>query len=403
MAGLPEIIASDLPYVTEFRRDLHTHPELMYQERRTAARVSEELTRIGVQHQVNLAGGTGVLAYLPATVVDASTKTIAIRADMDALPIVEATGKPYASKTPGVMHACGHDGHTSILLGVTRALASTAERRNHILCVFQPAEEGGAGGRRMCEDGVLNGTVLGTPADAIFGLHCSPHHPLGTLAVREGPMMASTDEFGITIAGHGGHAAMPHTGIDPIVVSAHLILALQTIASRNVDPIQSVVVTVGKIEAGSASNVIPNTCRLVGTIRTLAPDVRALAAKRFREITNQICSAFGATAEIDWRDGYPVTVNEPRATAHFRAVASGVAGAENVTECLPVMGGEDFSFYGHHVPACFYWLGLVPEGATKYPSVHTPDFDFNDDALELGISTMCALALAPLSSDLLGA
>ncbi|MFZ4507953.1 MAG: M20 metallopeptidase family protein [Fimbriimonas sp.] len=392
MSLLTDRIDADLEAITAFRRDLHAHPELMYKETRTSAQVQAALAEAGIEFVPGLAGGTGVLGYIPAT--QGGGKTIAIRADMDALPIFEKTGKPYASETPGVMHACGHDGHTAILLGVGRALAKEPVRPNHVLLVFQPAEEGGAGGRRMCEDGALDGSRIGWAADMIFGLHCSPFTPLGVLATKVGPMMASTDDFVITIAGQGGHAAMPHVGVDPIVVAAHLVLALQTIASRNVDPIESVVVTVGKIEGGTASNIIPHTCKLVGTIRTLDSDVRALAGKRLRELAHSVAASFGATAEIEWRDGYPVTVNDPDATAAFRRIAASVAGAENVQECSPVMGGEDFSFYGHHVPACFYWLGLVPEGVEHYPGVHTPEFDFNDDALSLGIRTMCALALA---------
>jgi amidohydrolase len=373
------------------RQDLHQHPELMYQEHRTAQRVSEHLTEFGIEHRAGLAGGTGVLGYLPATTKSPDqAQTVALRADMDALPILEDTGVPYSSQTPGVMHACGHDGHTAILVG-TAKLLKAQERDRNVLFVFQPAEEGGAGGRRMCEDGVLNGSVLGPKADVMFGLHCAPMVELGSLSSRVGPMMASTDEFTIIVQGKGGHAASPHVTNDPIVVAAHIVTALQTIASRGVDPLESVVVTVGKIEAGAVSNVIPTTVMMLGTIRTLKADVREFAVRRVREIAEQIASAFGATAEMRHKVGYPVTVNDPTAHARVESVATDLVG-ENWGEYPPVMGGEDFSFYGEHVPACFYWLGIAPQGQ-EYAQVHTPFFDFNDDALPIGIEMMSQLAL----------
>ena len=364
----------------------------MYQEHRTAGVVADFLQAHGIERATGLAGGTGVLGFLPATTIPTEeAETIALRADMDALPILENTGCSYSSTTPGVMHACGHDGHTSILLGTAYAL-SKMERPRNVLFVFQPAEEGGAGGRRMCEDGVLNGTVIGAKADIIFGLHCAPMLPVGAAATRLGPMMASTDEFTITVRGQGGHAASPHLTNDPIVVAAYIVTALQTVASRNVDPLESVVVTVGKIEAGTASNVIPNSATLVGTIRTLEAAVRIQAVTRVREIAQQIASAFGATVEFKHKEGYPVTVNNPVAFERLTKVASAELG-DKWGETAPVMGGEDFSFYGHHVPACFYWLGVVPEGVSEYPQVHTPEFNFNDDATPIGINLMTQLAL----------
>jgi amidohydrolase len=386
-----ELLQDAVSTAKALRHDLHQHPELMYQEHRTAKRVSEHLTEFGVEHKSGLAGGTGVLGYLPATTKSPSdAETIALRADMDALPIHENTGVAYSSQTPGVMHACGHDGHTAILVG-TAKLLKQQERDRNVLFVFQPAEEGGAGGRRMCEDGVLDGSVLGTKADIIFGLHCAPMVELGSLSSRVGPMMASTDEFTIIVRGKGGHAAGPHHTNDPIVVAAHIITALQTIASRGVDPLESVVVTVGKIEAGAVSNVIPTTATMVGTIRTLKAEVREFAVKRVSEIASQIASAFGATAEMIHKEGYPVTSNDEVAHSRLTKIAEELVG-DNWGEYPPVMGGEDFSFYGHHVPACFYWLGIVPKGES-YAQVHTPDFDFNDDALPIGIEMMSQLAL----------
>lgn len=394
MSKLDELIAGDLPHITEIRHDLHAHPELGYQEQRTCGVVKQELAAAGIKFVDNLAGGTGVLAYLPATSDPETAPTVALRADMDALPILENTGKPYASQTPGIMHACGHDGHTSVLIGTARALNQTTERKNNVLLIFQPAEEGGAGGRKMCEDGVLCGKVLGNPADVIFGLHGFPMLKVGQMATRTGPLLASADQFVINITGKGGHAAMPHFGVDPIVVASHVVVALQSIASRNVSALDSVVVTIGMVKAGSAHNIIPDTAELIGTLRTLNNDVRRLAQKRIAEIAENIAAAFGAKCEIDMEDGYPVTFNEAGATQRFRSVVGSAFGSGLLAdEIPPVMGGEDFSFYGREVPACFYWLGLLDENQDRYPNLHAPEFDFNDKALPVGIKAMCELAL----------
>jgi amidohydrolase len=394
MSALEEAIARELPEVIEIRHDLHTHPELMYEETRTSEVVQRELKKAGVEFVAGLAGGTGVLGYLPATTNTGKAETVALRADMDALPIEEKTGKSYASKTPGKMHACGHDGHTSVLIGVARVLAKTKDRPNNVLFLFQPAEEGGAGGRRMCEDGALSGKVIGSKADIIFGLHGFPNLDIGQMTTRTGPLLAATNEFEIVVEGKGGHAAAPHTGIDPVVVASHIILGLQTIASRNVDPLESVVVTVAKVHAGTATNVIPNQAVIGGTLRTLTPETRELGCRRIKEIAEQIAAAFGAVAKVDVRDGYPVTHNEPCATDRFRVIAKQVFGDGLCEDCVPVMGGEDFSFYGAHVPACFYFIGVRPKGEDKYPNLHAPDFDFNDDALPVGMRAMCSLALS---------
>lgn len=394
MALKDQIAPSDLQHVTEIRHDLHAHPELGYDEQRTSGVVQRELTAAGVQFVSGLAGGTGVLGYLPATTDPGSAPTVALRADMDALPIEENTGKSYASTVPGKMHACGHDGHTSILIGTARELARTPERPNNVLLVFQPAEEGGAGGRRMCEDGVLAGKVLGKPVDMIFGLHGFPHMKVGQMGTRTGPLLAAADWFTIDVRGKGGHAAMPHLGIDPIIVASHIVTALQSIASRNVSPLDSIVVTIGVIKAGTAHNVIPDVATMVGTLRTLTPETRDLGERRIGEIARSIGAAFGAQVEIDFNRGYPVTHNDAGATAHMRNVLGGIGLWEG--EVPPVMGGEDFSFYGQHVPASFYWLGLMSEGQESYPNLHAAEFDFNDEALPVGIRAMCELALSPL-------
>ncbi|MCA9294449.1 MAG: amidohydrolase [Phycisphaerales bacterium] len=385
------MVADAAKHVTPIRHDLHQHPELMYEESRTSKRVCEELDALGVEYVPGLAGGTGVVAYLPAS--EAGGRTIGLRADMDALPIEEATGVPYTSVHKGVMHACGHDGHTSILLGAARVLKNAPQRKNNIIFVFQPAEEGGAGGRRMCEDGAIDGTRIGTKVDEMYGLHGWTELELGKLSTRNGPLLAATDEFDVTVKGQGGHAAEPHKCLDPVVVSAQIVSALQSIASRRVGPLDSVVLTVASIHAGHAHNVIPDEAKIRGTIRTLLPETRKLAQDEFRRITSGIASAMGASAEIEWHDGYPVTFNHDAPTERFRTIARAAIGDEHVIdEPHPTMGGEDFSYYGAHAPACFYLLGLAPKGQ-KYPRVHTPRFDFNDDAIPLGIEMMVRLGL----------
>jgi len=387
------IPTTELAFLSEFRRDLHTHPELMYEEHRTSSRVSEELSRVGIEHRTGLAGGTGILGRIPATRPGGST--VALRADMDALPILEETGLPYASQSPGVMHACGHDGHTAILLGAARALHQMVERPNETLLLFQPAEEGGAGAKRMCDDGCLAGRVLGAAPGAIFGLHGNPIIEEGVFTVREGPMLAATDEFRVTVTGKGGHAAMPHLGVDPVVAVAQTVSALQTIASRNVSPLDSIVFSVTILGAGHAHNVIPDEAQFAGTMRTLLPETREMGRERFHHLVNSVASAMGCRAEIEWRVGYPVTMNEPWATRHFRAVAQGVIGDERLREeAHPTMGGEDFSFYGEHAPACFFFVGLKrPEDASP-TLLHTPRFDFNDAVIPDAVATMVALALS---------
>lgn len=392
MPTVDELISADLPRIRDIRHDLHAHPELGYQEVRTSGVVKRELTEAGIEHIGGLALGTGVLAYLPATVANAPT--VALRADMDALPIREKTGVSYASTNEGVMHACGHDGHTSIMIGTARVLSKLPERPNNLLFIFQPAEEGGAGGRRMCEDGALAGTVLGKRADIIFGLHGYPGLPVGQVGTRTGSMMASADEFRITVTGRGGHAAMPHTGIDPIVVASQIVVALQTIASRGVNPLDSIVVTIGEFHAGSAHNVIPDTVELHGTLRTLLAETRTYGERRVTEIATGVAAALGATAEVQFLGGYPVTRNDAGAADRFRRVASETLPGGLAPDVSPTMGAEDFSFYGDHAPACFYWLGILPKGADTYPNLHAPEFDFNDDAIEVGMRAMAALALS---------
>lgn len=381
--NLEERISKEIPALVAIRHDLHQHPEIAYEEKRTASIVVRELEALGIQVKSGLAGGTGVLGYLPATVDSPSPKTIAIRADMDALPIHEETGLSYASQTAGKMHACGHDGHTTIVLGVARVLSQIENRPNNIVFVFQPAEEKGAGGKKMVLDGAVEGV------DAIFGLHGWPTGKARQVATRVGAMMASADVFNVTLHGKGGHAAFPHGTVDSILILAQVIVALQSVASRNVDPLEAVVVTVAKVQAGSASNIIPEFASLVGTLRTLNDDVRALAMRRITEIVTGIATSMGGSAEIEFVDPYPVTVNHPQAVSWFR---DAVKEAE-AEEIAPVMGAEDFSYYGKHVPACFFTLGLKPEEQETYPGLHTPQFDFNDEVISTGIESFCKIAL----------
>ncbi|MBY0260745.1 MAG: amidohydrolase, partial [Phycisphaerales bacterium] len=348
----------------------------------------------GVKHVAGLAGGTGVLAYIPPTVHGAEARgSIALRADMDALPITEATGLPYASTTPGLMHACGHDGHTANLLGVARVLMQLAHRPSPVTLVFQPAEEGGAGGKRMCEDGALDGSKIGPKVRAIFGLHGWPQYGVGLVGSRPGPMLASTDNFHITITGTQSHAAYPQLSADPVVATAHIIAALQTVASRNIAPQDSIVVSVTMLKAGTATNIIPERATFGGTMRTLKAETRQLGRRRVCQIIEQTAAAMGCTATIDWQEGYPVTFNDPGATDTFFRVARQALGDTRVLDVPhPSLGGEDFSYYGHHVPACFFMLGVKPDGRESYPSLHQPTYDFNDEAMRTGIEMMVRLA-----------
>jgi amidohydrolase len=391
MPDLADRIAEALPRIVSLRRDLHSCPELGYEEHETSARVQLELSRSQIDFQAELAGGTGVLAFLPST-RGGDARTIALRADMDALPIQEQTGKPYRSRMDGKMHACGHDGHTAILVGTAQVLAQVEDRPNHVLFLFQPAEEGGAGGRRMVEDGALDGSRFPRP-EYIFGLHGDPILKVGNVNTRVGSMMAAADTFQIQILGKGAHAAAPHTGVDPVVVAAHIVTALQTISSRGVDPLDSVVVSVTMAQAGTAHNIIPEACCLKGTIRTLQPETRSFAHRRVREIAERVAAAFGASAVVEVMDGYPVTRNDAEAVQRFKqTVGTEMPGALE-SDPLPVMGAEDFSFYGEHAKACFFWLGLAP--GEPLPNLHSPYFDFNDDALPVGMEAMARLALAP--------
>lgn len=416
---LRDRIEADLDHLTAFRHDLHRHPELMYEEHRTSQKVREQLEAVGLQFVSGLAGGTGVVGWLPANAgvgqapqdmawegdtsiprtqrtFEGGTKTVALRADMDALPILEETGLPYASETPGKMHACGHDGHTTILLGAVRALLQEPERQNNVMFVFQPAEEGGAGAEKLVNEGVLEGKVIGKQVDVMYGLHGNPWIDQNHFTVRNGPMMAATDEFYVTIRGRGGHAAMPHRTADPVVALAQIVTAMQTICSRNVSPLDSIVFSVTVLEAGQAHNVIPDQTRFIGTMRTLRAETRELGKQRLAELATGIASALGCQAQVEWHVGYPVTVNDVWATDRLRRIASPVLGDRLSEEAEPTMGGEDFSFYGYKVPACFYYSGLRRSGDETPAGLHTPRFDFNDAVIPDCVELMCRLAVDPV-------
>ncbi|MFP5077314.1 M20 aminoacylase family protein [Rhizobium sp. YIM 134829] len=374
--------------VTEWRRHIHARPGLLYAVEETAGFVAEKLTTFGVDEVVTGIGRTGVVGVIRGRLGDGPA--IGLRADMDALPMTETTGKPWASTIPGKMHACGHDGHTAMLLGAAKYLAETRNFKGSVAVIFQPAEEGGAGGDAMVKDGMMERFGIAE----VYGMHNMPGMPLGHFGTRPGPVMASTDEFAITIDGRGGHAAQPHRTVDPIVLGAQLVTALQTIASRSVDPLASVVVSVTKFNAGFAHNIIPEQAKLAGTVRTLMPETRDLAERRIREICAGLASAFGATIDVRYSRNYPVTVNHPRETDHAVEAAAAVAGPAQVSSTLdPMMGGEDFSYMLLARPGAFVFIG---NGETA--GLHNPGYDFNDEAIPHGISYWVKLAETRLAA-----
>ncbi|VAW21186.1 N-acetyl-L,L-diaminopimelate deacetylase [hydrothermal vent metagenome] len=374
--------------IAAWRRDIHQNPELLYDVERTANKVADLLKSFGVDQLARGIGRSGVVAIIKGNKGN-SDKVIALRADMDALPILEASGKPYASKTPGKMHACGHDGHTAMLLGAAKYLAETRNFAGSIAVVFQPAEEGGAGGKAMVDDGLMEKFNI----SEIFGMHNFPGIPAGQFAIREGGIMAATDEFTINIKGVGGHAAMPHLTVDPILVATQLTNTLQSLVSRNVDPIQSAVVSVTQINAGKAFNIIPATARLNGTVRTLNEDVRALVETRMREMVENFAPAFGATAELIFKRGYPVTVNARDQTRFAVKIASEIVGADKVNDNTnPVMGGEDFSYMANARPGAFIFIG---NGNSA--ELHQDSYDFNDEIIPTGCSYWVKLAETALA------
>jgi amidohydrolase len=372
-------VADLQPDIQAWRRDIHENPELLYDVHRTAAFVADRLKEFGCDEVATGLGRTGVVGVIKGkkSAGKGDIRVIGLRADMDALPIHEETNLPYASKTSGKMHACGHDGHTAMLLGAARYLAETRNFAGDAIVIFQPAEEGGAGADAMIKDGLINRFGI----EQVYGMHNSPGLPVGSFAIRPGPIMAATDEIDIRITGLGGHAARPHLCIDSVLVGSQVITALQTIVSRSIDPLESAVISICEFHAGHARNVIPQTAELRGTIRTLTPRVRELVEKRIREVVAGVAQITGATIDLDYKRGYPVTVNHAAQTDTAIGIAKEIAGDANVMESPPLMGAEDFSYMLEARPGAFIFCG---NGDTA--GLHHPAYNFNDEAIVYGTS-----------------
>jgi len=375
--------------ITAWRHDLHAHPELLYDVQRTAATVADKLKAFGCDEVATGIGRTGVVGVIRGR-RGQSGKVIGLRADMDALPIEEANDLPYKSTVPGKMHACGHDGHTAMLLGAARYLAETRNFDGTAVVIFQPAEEGGAGGKAMVNDGLMERFNIGE----VYGMHNYPGLPVGEFALRRGPIMAAADHFTIDIEGVGGHAARPHLTVDPVLIGAQIINQLQSVVSRNVDPLESAVVSICVFQASNADNVIPQKVKLGGTGRSLSPKVRQLLEKRIAEIAEGTARAHGGNARVNYRLGYPVLVNHATQTDFAAKVASEIVGKERVnTDMVPVMGAEDFSFMLNARPGAFIFVGNG-DGA----GLHHPSYNFNDDTIAFGTSYWVRLVETALAA-----
>lgn len=372
-------VADLQPDIQAWRRDIHENPELLYEVHRTAAFVADRLREFGCDEVATGLGKTGVVGVIkgkkPAGKGD--IKVIGLRADMDALPIKEATNLSYASKNPGLMHACGHDGHTAMLLGAARYLAETRNFAGDAVVIFQPAEEGGAGAAAMIKDGLMDRFGI----EQVYGMHNGPGLPVGSFAIRPGPIMAATDSIDIKIEGLGGHAARPHKCIDSVLVGSQLITALQSIVSRSVDPLESAVISICEFHAGNARNVIPQTAELRGTVRTLTAETRELVEKRVREVVVGVAQITGAKIDLVYEHGYPVTMNHAAQTEFATQVAKEIAGEANVHESPPMMGAEDFSYMLEARPGAFIFCGNGDSAG-----LHHPAYNFNDEAIVYGTS-----------------
>lgn len=375
-------ISARLDELIAFRRDLHSNPELLYDLPRTSTRVAAALRAAGCDEVVEGIGKTGVVAVIRGA-ANTSGRAIGLRSDMDALPIAEMTGKAWASQTPGVMHACGHDGHTAMLLGAAVGLAQSRAFDGDVVLIFQPAEEGGAGARAMIEDGLFRRW----PVHEIYGMHNRPNLPIGEFTIAPGPIMGSVDTIDIEIEGVGGHAALPHQTVDPIPVVAALIQAVQTIAARTIDPMDSAVISITTIQGGDAFNVIPQAIRMTGTVRTLKEPVREHIEARLEQAVAGIAAAYGAQGRLRYARNYPVTVNHERETELAAVAAEAVAGVGRVSRDMKAtLGGEDFAFMLAEVPGAMINIGNGP-GA----GLHHPSYDFNDEAIAWGCSYWCEL------------
>ena len=361
------------------RRDIHRHPEMGYKEYRTSDLVAEQLQQWGYQVTRGL-GGTGVVGQLRR---GSGSLRLGLRADMDALPIEEATGLPYASCTAGIMHACGHDGHTAMLLAAAKHIAAHVPFSGTLNLIFQPAEEGLGGARKMMEDGLFRRF----PCDAVFAMHNMPGHPQGHLVLRDGPMMASSDYVTVTLDGKGGHGAMPHQAADPVVAGSAIVLGLQSIVARNVDPQETAVITVGAFNAGVANNVIPQTATLNLSVRALNPKVRELLEKRITDLAHAQAQSYGVRAQVQYTRGYPVLVNHLQETDFARQVAEELVGPARVTrQGRALTGSEDFAFFLEEVPGCYLLIGNGDGegGGHGACMVHNPGYDFNDHNVAIG-------------------
>ena len=370
-----------LPEITAWRRDLHENPEILFDTHRTSALVAEKLRDFGCDEVVTGIGRTGVVGVIRGRATT-SGRVVGLRADMDALPIHEQTGLAYASRTPGAMHACGHDGHTAMLLGAAKYLAETRNFDGTVVVIFQPAEEGGGGGREMCADGMMDRWGI----TEVYGMHNWPGRPVGSFAIRSGAFFAATDQFEVVIEGKGGHAAKPQDTVDSTLVASHVVLALQSIVSRNADPVGQIVVSVTSFETSSkAFNVIPQRVTLKGTVRTMSREMRELAERRLKALIETTALAFGAVATVNYMRGYPVMANAERETAYAAEVARAVSG--QCDDAPLVMGGEDFAFMLEERPGAYI---LVGNGDTAM--VHHPEYNFNDEAIPAGCSWWAGIA-----------
>jgi hippurate hydrolase len=377
-----EAVRAWQPELAAIRQDIHAHPELGMEEHRTAALVARELRALGIEVTEGV-GKLGVVGTIRGT--RPGNRSIGLRADMDALQIPEQTGLPYASRTPGLMHACGHDGHTTMLLGAARWLAANRDFAGTVHLIFQPAEEGRGGARAMLQDGLFERF----PCDAVYGLHNKPTLPAGHFAIRPGPALAAADRFTVTFRGTGGHGgSTPHLATDVTVVQAHFVLALQTIIGRNVPALEAAVLSVGSIQGGSpvSPNVMPAELTITGTARSYTPEVRDLLERRIGELARGLAASYGVAAEVEYRRGVPATVNHPAQTAVARAAAAALVGEAGVSEHAPVTGAEDFGLMLEARPGAFMFIGggKGPEGSS--PNLHTPHFDFNDEIIPLGVA-----------------
>jgi hippurate hydrolase len=383
-------IAAQAAAMTALRRDLHAHPELCFEEQRTSDLIADQLTDWGIPIYRGL-GKTGVVAILKN---GSSTRAVGLRADIDALPMSERNTFAHASRHPGKMHACGHDGHTATLLAAARHLATHRDYDGTVYLVFQPAEEGGGGAREMIADGLFERF----PMEAMFGLHNWPGLAVGQFAISNGPCFASSNEFHITIHGKGSHAAMPHLGIDPVLVACQMVQAFQTIITRNKRPIESGVISVTMVHAGEATNVVPDRCEIQGTVRTFTLEVLDLIEQRMQAIAEHTCAAFGARCEFAFKRNYPPTINHPAETAFARGVLSDLVGTDNVLAFEPTMGAEDFSYFLQALPGAYFVMGNGDGehrdgGHGLGPcTLHNPSYDFNDTLIPLGATAWVRLA-----------